>query len=80
VPARSRIRKASSGLFFVGFGLRRVLNFHVAKLFGVKNFATFQALDEFGVLVAGDDAYFGMSADCGHHVLSQRSSAVCAKL
>ena len=36
------------------------------KLFGIKDFATLQALDKFSVFVPGNDSYLGMFADGGH--------------
>ena len=53
------------------FNFCRIFDFHVAKLFRVKDFATLQALNELGVLVAGDDAYFGMSAGSCHRCYSE---------
>lgn len=38
------------------FGFDGVFDFHVAKFFGIKYFATFQALDEFAFFVAGNDS------------------------
>jgi len=34
-------------------------NLHIAKLFGVKDLATIQALDKFRVFVPGNDSYSG---------------------
>jgi hypothetical protein len=48
-------------LWFDGF-----FNLHVTELFGVKDFATLQALDIFSVFVPGNDSYLGMFADGGH--------------
>jgi hypothetical protein len=47
----------------------RFFNLHVVKLFGVKDFATLQALDIFGVLVPGDDSYPGMFAGGCHRFI-----------
>ena len=38
-------------------------NLHVVELLGVKDFATFQALNKFGVFVPGDDTYSRVFAD-----------------
>ena len=40
---------------------------HVLELFGVKDFATFQALDELSVFVSGDNSYSGVFAGACHH-------------
>jgi hypothetical protein len=53
-------------LGFLWFG--GLFNLHVAELFGVKDLATFQALDKFGVFVPGNDSYPGVFADGGHHL------------
>jgi hypothetical protein len=49
---------------FLGFS--GFFNLHIAELFGVKDLATFQALDVFGVFVPGDDTNPGVFADGGH--------------
>ena len=69
VPARRL--KASSG-DYRPLALPSVFfNLHVAKLFGVKDFATLQALDILGVFVPGDDSYPGVFAGgCHRFVLS----------
>jgi hypothetical protein len=41
-------------------------NDHVVKLFRVKDFTTFKALDKLRVLVPGDDSYPGMFAGRCH--------------
>jgi hypothetical protein len=56
-PLVSQGRRSASGVFQAGFRFGGLFNLHVAKLFGVKDFATIQALDEFGVFVPGNDAY-----------------------
>jgi hypothetical protein len=48
-------------LWFGGF-----LDLHVAKFLGVKDVATLQALDKFGVFVPGNDTYPGVLADGCH--------------
>jgi hypothetical protein len=48
-------------LCFDGF-----FNLHVTEFFGVKDLATLQALDKFGVFVPGNDSYPGVFADGGH--------------
>ncbi len=40
-----------------GFLIFGFFNHHVVKLVGVKDFATFQALDVLGVVVSGDYSY-----------------------
>jgi hypothetical protein len=49
---------------FLGFS--GFFNLHIAELFGVKDLATLQALDIFGVFVPGNDAYPGVLADGCH--------------
>jgi hypothetical protein len=56
----SQGRRGASGVFQAGFRFGGFFNLHVAKLFGVKDFATIQALDEFAVFVPGNDAYPGV--------------------
>jgi len=51
-------------LGFLWFG--GLFNLHVAELVGVKDLATLQALDIFGVFVPGNDSYPGVFADGGH--------------
>ena len=48
-------------LCFGGF-----FNLHVTELFGVKNFATLQALDILGVFVPGNDSYPWVLAEVSH--------------
>ena len=43
----------------VFFFIDGFFNLHIAKLFGVKDLATIQALDKFGVFVPGNDSYLG---------------------
>ena len=62
----SQGRRGASGVFQAGFRFGGFFNLHVAKLFGVKDFATIQALDEFRVFVPGNDAYPGVSAGGCH--------------
>lgn len=50
------------GCCYVGF----FFDYHVVKFFGIKDFATFQALDELRVFVPRDDAYPGMFAGRCH--------------
>ncbi len=47
----------------------RFLDFHVVKLFGVKDFATLQAFDKLSVLMPGDDSYPGVFAGCCHGIV-----------
>ncbi len=47
----------SSGMSSSVFG--GFFNLHIAKLFGVKDLATIQALDKFRVFVPGNDSYLG---------------------
>src|SRR5208337_3025927 len=44
----------------------RVFNLHIAKLFGIEDFATLQALDKLGVFVPGNDPDPRMSAGARH--------------
>jgi hypothetical protein len=48
------------------FGVGGVFNFHVAKLFGIKDFTTIQTLDKFRVFVAGYDSNPGVFAGGSH--------------
>jgi hypothetical protein len=41
-------------------------DFHITKLFGIKDFATFQTLDELRVFVPGHNAYSWVFADGCH--------------
>jgi len=41
-------------------------DFHVVKLLGIKDFATFQALDELRVFVPGDNSNSRVFAGGGH--------------
>ncbi len=50
-------------LCFDGF-----FNLHISELFGVKDLATFQALDKFGVFEPGNDSYPWVFADGGHRL------------
>ena len=56
-------------LWFSGF-----FDLHVPKLLGVKDFATLQALDKFGVFVPGNDTYPGVLADGCHRFGFGRAS------
>jgi hypothetical protein len=59
-------REQALGVFQAGFWFGGLFDLHVAKLFGVKDLATIQALDEFGVFVPGNYAYPGVSAGGCH--------------
>jgi hypothetical protein len=48
------------------FRSSRVFNLHIAKLFGIEDLATFQALDILGVVVPGNDPDLGVSAGGCH--------------
>ena len=41
-------------------------NFHIVKLFRIKDFTTFQALDVLRVFVSGNDSYPGVFTDGWH--------------
>ncbi|WP_420238455.1 hypothetical protein ACOBR2_02300 [Telmatobacter bradus] len=56
----------SSGFFVVLPGFCRVFNFHIAKFFGIKDFATLQAFDKLTVSVPGNDSNLRVSAGVGH--------------
>ena len=62
-----------SGLGVVGdvLGFGGFFNLHVAKLFGVKDLATLQALDKFRVFVPGDNSYLGMFAGGCHRFVDR---------
>ena len=47
-------------------GFSGFFNLHVAELFGVKDLATLQAFDKFGVFMPGDDSYLRVSAGGCH--------------
>ena len=61
-----RVQLAVSGVVRDVLCFSGVFNLHVAELFGVKDLATFQALDKFGVFLPGDDSYSGVSAGGCH--------------
>ena len=67
-----------SGVFFWVSGFSGVFDFHVAKLFGIKDFTTIQALDEFTVFVAGNDSNPGMFAGGKHRSYIERKIAFFA--
>ena len=54
------------GIVLQVFGSSRLFNLHIAKLFGIEDFATLQALDKLGVFVPGNDPDFGMFAGGCH--------------
>src|ERR1019366_875983 len=58
--------RRSSGIGFCFFSLDGFLNLHIAKLFGVKDFATFQALNIFSIFVPGHNTHSWVFADGGH--------------
>jgi hypothetical protein len=58
-----QIRSAIFGDVLIFGGL---FNLHVAELLGVKDLATLQALDKFGVIVPGDNSHSGMFAGDRH--------------
>jgi hypothetical protein len=62
------IMDARKRLFFVVFLdlVYGLFNGHVMKLFGVKDFATLQALDELSVFVPGDNSHSGVFAGACH--------------
>jgi hypothetical protein len=65
----NRRRRGASGVFQAGSWFGGLFNLHVAKLFGVKDLATIQALDKLTVIVPGNDAYPGVFADGCHRSL-----------
>ena len=50
------------------FGLDGILDFHVVKFLGIKNFAAFQAFDKFNIIVPGNDAHSRVFANGRHGV------------
>ena len=58
-------RGGLSFVFYV-FDLDGVFDFHIAKLFGIKDFAALKTLDKLGVFVAGDDSNLRVSAGGSH--------------
>ncbi|HWG21017.1 MAG TPA: hypothetical protein VG225_10860 [Terracidiphilus sp.] len=58
--------RESSGVAFRLFGLDGLFNLHIAKFFGIKDFATLQAFNELDVVMPGDDAHSRVFADGGH--------------
>src|ERR1700677_622838 len=68
-PLNPRIWKR--GLLIFSEVVRRLgglFNRHVVKLFGVKDFATLQALDKLRVFVSGNDSYPGVFAGGCHRI------------
>jgi hypothetical protein len=59
----------TSGVAIALVGLDRLLNFHVTKLFRIKDFSTLQAFDKLDVVVPGDNAHSRVFTD-GRHVFS----------
>ncbi len=53
--------------------LGRFFDFHVTELFRVKNLATFQALDVFGVVVPGNNSNFRMLTNGRHRSREHRN-------
>jgi|HubBroStandDraft_1064217.scaffolds.fasta_scaffold74434_3 hypothetical protein len=66
---------SESSVVFGVFSISGVFDLHVTKLFGVKDFATFQALNELTVFVAGNDSNPGVSADGRHRSYIKREIA-----
>lgn len=64
------------GTFLGGFG--GFFDRHIMELFGIKDFATFQALDEFTVFVSGDDSYPGVFAGGRHGLYELKLDALPA--
>ena len=64
------------GTFLGGFG--GFFDRHIMELFGIKDFATFQALDEFTVFVPGDDSYPGVFAGGRHGLYELKLDALPA--
>ena len=58
--------RRASGVFRAGFRFGVLFNLHVAKLFGVKDIATFQAFDKLTIFVPGNNAYLRVFADGCH--------------
>ncbi len=57
-----------SGVRFGLFRFGGFFDFHITKLFGIKDFATLQAFDKFNVFVPGDNAHSRVFADGRHGV------------
>ena len=68
---QSKCEPATLGIVREIFGSSGVFNLHIAKLFGVEDLATLQALDKFGVFVPGNDSYLRMSAGGCHRSQGQ---------
>jgi len=54
------------GIVLEILGTSRFFDLHIAKLFGIEDFATLQALDKLGVFVPGNDPDSGMFAGGCH--------------
>jgi hypothetical protein len=72
-PQQSKVRHQSkrvrrAALCVVGDVLcfSGVFDFHIAEFFGIKDLATLQAFDKFGVFSPGDDSYLRVSAGGCH--------------
>ena len=64
-----RAWRAVSGVVGDVLCISGFFDLHVAELFGVKDLATLQAFDIFGVFMPGDDSYPGVSAGGCHRSL-----------
>jgi hypothetical protein len=53
------------------FRISDFFNRHIVKLLGVKDFAAFQALNKFSILVSGDDSYPRVFANSRHRFVSE---------
>jgi hypothetical protein len=69
-PTENRAAKQNwrwlSEVVYGFLGIDGVFKLHIPKFFGVKNFATLQALDKLGVFVPGDNTYLRVFADGCH--------------
>ncbi|SPE18325.1 hypothetical protein SBA5_150059 [Candidatus Sulfotelmatomonas gaucii] len=62
----SESREAILGIVREIFRSSRVFNLHIAKLFGIEDLATLQALNKLAVIVPGNDPDLGVSAGGCH--------------
>jgi len=69
-----RLFVAGLVLYFIGVFFYH----HVVKFFRIKDFATFQALNKFGVFVPGDNSYSWMFAGGCHHDRNQDVRLGCS--
>jgi len=65
-PVLDLVADLCSGAVFRTLSYCGVFDLHIAKFFGIENFATLEALDEFFVFVPGNYAYSGVFTGACH--------------